>query len=131
MMDVGTLIADPDFAEPVTLIRREGRFAGGVFVTEPREIPILAVVRPNYGSDVSGYHRGVAGRKIQPEPAGGRPEGLLVFYTRTEVKLAEGGRASDQLRCRGRLYEAVQVKNWSRHGFYRVTARELAAEGRS
>ncbi len=131
MIDVSTLIDDPDFALDVTLIRRRGSWQEGRFVPRTEAVPIRAVVRPNYGSDVSGYRRGAAGRKLIPEPAGSRPEGLLVFFTRTEVRLAEGSRASDQLVCRGRVYEAVQVKNWSEHGFWRVTAWELATPERS
>ncbi len=130
MIDVGNLIDDPDFSVPVTLIRRRGHWLDGRFSVQTEEIPIRAVVRPNYGSDVSGYRRGAAGKKLIIEPAGSRPEGLLVFYTRTEIRLAEGERASDQFVFRGRTYEAVQVKNRSEHGFWRVTARELAVPER-
>lgn len=110
MIDVSRLITDPDFCEPFTIRRRVGKWEAGRFVTTPEDTAVNGIVEPTNGDD------------LEQVPEGDRVSGMMTFYTKQPVYLAQDKQQSDELIWRGKLYKAVQILDWSRHGFYKVIA---------
>ena len=110
MIDVSRLITDPDFCEPFTIRRRVGKWEAGRFVATPEDPAVNGIVEPTNGDD------------LEQVPEGDRVSGMMTFYTKQPVYLAQDKQQSDELIWRGKLYKAVQILDWSRHGFYKVIA---------
>lgn len=110
MIDVSRLITDPDFCERFVIRRRIGKWEAGRFIATPEDTAVTGIVEPTSGDD------------LEMVPEGDRVSGMMTFYTRQPVYLSQDKQQSDELIWRGRVYKAVQVLDWSRHGFYKVIA---------
>lgn len=110
MIDLSRLIADPDFSEPFVIRRRIGKWVAGRFIATPEDTAVTGIVEPTSGDD------------LEQVPEGDRVSGMMTFYTRQPVYLSQDKQQSDELIWRGRVYKAVQVLDWSRHGFYKTIA---------
>lgn len=110
MIDLSRLIAAPDFSEPFVIRRRIGKWEAGRFVATPEDTAVTGIVEPTSGDD------------LEQVPEGDRVSGMMTFYTRQPVYLAQDRSQSDELIWRGKSYKTVQVMDWSRHGFYKVIA---------
>ena len=110
MIDVSRLITDPDFCEPFTIRRRIGHWEAGRFIAVPEDTAVTGIVEPTNGDD------------LEQLPEGDRVSGMMTFYTKQPVYLAQDKRQSDEIIWRGKTYKAQHILNWSRHGFYKVIA---------
>ena len=109
MIDVSQLITDPDFCEPFVIRRRIGKWEAGRFIATPEDT-VNGIVEPTSGDD------------LEQVPEGDRVSGMMTFYTKQPVYLSQDKQQSDEIIWRGKLYKAVQILDWSRHGFYKVIA---------
>lgn len=110
MIDVSRLLADPDFCEPFVIRRRVGKWEAGRFVASPEDTAVTGIVEPTNGDD------------LEQLPEGDRVSGMMTFYTKQPVYLAQDKRQSDEIIWRGKTYKAQHILDWSRHGFYKVIA---------
>lgn len=110
MIDLSRLITNPDFSEPFVIRRRIGKWEAGRFIATPEDTAVTGIVEPTNGDD------------LEQVPEGDRVSGMMTFYTKQPVYLAQVRSQSDELIWRGRVYKAVQILDWSRHGFYKVIA---------
>lgn len=118
MIDLGSLINDPDFCESFIIRRRNGEWQKGRFVTVHEDMKVTGIVEPTSGDD------------LEQLPEGDRVRGMMTFYTKEQLNLALDPQQADHIICRGKVYKAVQVLDWSRHGFYKTIASfvEVAAD---
>lgn len=110
MIDVSRLITDPDFCERFVIRRRIGKWEAGRFIATPEDTAVTGIVEPTSGDD------------LEMVPEGDRVSGMMTFYTKQPVYLSQGKSQSDEIIWRDRVYKAVQILDWSRHGFYKVIA---------
>ena len=110
MIDVSQLITDPDFCEPFVIRRRVGKWEAGRFVATPEDTAVNGSVEPTSGDD------------LEQVPEGDRVSGMMTFYVKQPIYLSQDKQQSDEILCRGKTYKAVQIQDWSRHGFYKVIA---------
>lgn len=110
MIDVSRLLTDPDFCEPFVIRRRVGKWEAGRFIAVPEDTAVTGIVEPTNGDD------------LEQLPEGDRVSGMMTFYTKQPVYLSWDKRQSDEIIWRDRVYKAVQILDWSRHGFYKVIA---------
>ena len=110
MINVKELIHDPDFCETFTLRHKTGVWVDGLFQTTATDTSVTGVVRP------------ATGKELELLPEGDRMKDTKVFYTWEKVQVAEDENASDEFLWKGSRYKALQVKDWSSHGFYETMA---------
>lgn len=110
MIDVSRLLTDPDFCEPFVIRRRVGKWEAGRFIAAPEDTAVTGIVEPTNGDD------------LEQLPEGDRVSGMMTFYTKQPVYLAQDKRQSDEIIWRGKTYKAQHILDWSRHGFYKVIA---------
>lgn len=110
MIDLGSLINDPDFCESFIIRRRNGEWQKGRFVTVHEDMKVTGIVEPTSGDD------------LEQLPEGDRVSGMMTFYTKEQLNLALDPQQADHIIFRGKVYKAVQVLDWSRHGFYKTIA---------
>lgn len=110
MIDLSQLIHDPDFCEPFVIRRQKGSWKNGRFELVYEDCKVKGIVEPTSGDD------------LEQLPEGDRVSGMMTFYTKEQVQLALDPQPADHIICRGKVYKAVQVLDWSRHGFYKTIA---------
>ena len=110
MIDLSRLMTDPDFCEPFVIRRRIGRWEAGWFIATPEDTTVTGIAEPTSGDDLAQL------------PDGDRVSGMMTFYTKRPVYLSQDKSQSDEIIWRGKVYKAVQIQDWSRHGFYKVIA---------
>ena len=110
MIYVSNLITDPDFCEPFIVRKKPGRWEDGEFVTLPVDKRVTGIVEPTTGDD------------LEQIPEGDRVSGMVTFYTKEAIDLSLDNHLADEFIWRKKLYKAVTVLDWSRHGFYKTIA---------
>ena len=110
MINVSELIHDPDFCTTFILRHRSGTWVDGRFQTTATDSMVTGVVRP------------ANGKELELLPEGDRMKDVKVFYTWEKVQLSEDENASDEFIWQGGRYKALQVQDWSAHGFYETMA---------
>ena len=110
MIDLAELLHDPDFCESFVIRRQKGQWKNGRYQVAPEDIKVTGIVEPTSGDD------------LEQLPEGDRVSGMMTFYTKEQVQLALDPQPADHIICRGKVYKAVQVLDWSKHGFYKTIA---------
>ena len=110
MLDVSQLIYDPDFCESFVIRHRRGTWQDGAFITNVEEKNVLGIVEPTSGED------------LKQLPEADRVGGLMTFYSKETLDLGQEDQLSDEIISRGKVYQLLQVQDWSRHGFYKAIA---------
>lgn len=110
MIDVSRLITDPDFCEPFVIRKKPGKWQDGEFITTPVDKRVTGIVEPTTGDD------------LEQVPEGDRVSGMVTFYTKDTIELTYDDHLADEIIWRHKLYKAITVLDWSRHGFYKTIA---------
>lgn len=111
MINVGELITDPDFAQPLTIQRSSGQFAAGGFQNTPATVATSGVVVVANEEDLDQIGEG------------DRVVGAMEFYTvipiyETRTGATEG--LSDVIAWNGQQYRLAKVWPWRDYGYYRA-----------
>lgn len=110
MLDVSRLLYDADFCEAFVIRHRKGDWQDGAFIVNMEEKQVLGIVEPTSGED------------LKQLPEADRVGALMTFYSKEPLSLGEEDQVSDEIISRGRIYQLLQVQDWSRHGFYKAIA---------
>lgn len=108
MIDVSELIHDPDFSEPLIIIKKSGAWKSGEFRTTDDLTEALGIVRPTSGEDV------------ETVPEGDRKSELKTFFLTEEVSSDNGNAIPDIIVWNQQKYKVVKVFDWGNHGFYKA-----------
>lgn len=117
MLDVSQLFYDVDFCESFAIRHRKGAWQDGEFIVSGEEKKVLGIVEPTSGED------------LQQLPEADRIGGLMTFYSKEPLSLGDTGQVSDEIISRGKVYQLLQVQDWSRHGFYKAIASLSGRDG--
>lgn len=110
MLDVSVLLYDTDFCEAFVIRHRKGAWQDGEFIPTVEEKSVWGIVEPTSGED------------LKQLPEADRVGGLMTFYSKEPLYLGEEDQVSDEIISRGKVYQLLQVQDWSRHGFYKAIA---------
>lgn len=92
MINVADVLADPDFVEEVTVLRRTLTMTAGVASYGELEEAIFASIQPASGED------------LKTLPEGHQLDDAIMVYTTAELRADAPSRAADGLVVRGRRY---------------------------
>lgn len=110
MIDVSELMTDPDFVQPVTIMRRTDTVGtdGLTIVLETAFPGVLASVQPAGGDTLA----------LLPEAL--RVGGVLSIWTAFSLRQASGTALSDEVIWRGARYVVMTLTDWGlpQNGFY-------------
>lgn len=104
-LDVSDLLADPDFAESLTCVRRDQSVgADGMAGVTTSDIPFIGVVTSNEGA------------VLDVVAQGQRIEGSITVHTRFRLRDGGAGAAPDHVLRGGREYIVDAIHDYSRYG---------------
>jgi hypothetical protein len=117
MLDLSSIVIDPDFAQSYTVYRESGTFTGGRWVAAPELVltmtGVVSVAKP---------------QELVQVPEADRTSAVMAFYSAQPIyttrsdssKAAEG--TSDQILWNGDRYRVSTVAPWKDFGYYKALA---------
>jgi hypothetical protein len=117
-MQLSVLMTDPDLCEPFTIRRRRGEWGvGGYSPVSEDDINVLGVASATNSDD------------LELVPEGDRTTGMMTFYCREPLHVAETDQPADEILWSGNVYKVVAVADWKRHGFCEAITRKTGPDG--
>jgi hypothetical protein len=113
MIDVSSLMNDPDFASRYTVIRRSGTWEGTRFVVgSPVTLECYGPVQP------------ATQKELNQLPEGDRHSGTMKFFCKppNTLNITGDGNVSDEIIYNGQRYKIFAVMDWTPHGYVRAFA---------
>lgn len=113
MMNIASLIEDPDFAQPFKVFRVTGSWVRGNYESEETEVKHYGVILPANAEDMDQI------------PEGERVSGMMCFYSRKEIFVTRSGedgrnKVSDYIEWRKKRYKIIQVTPYQDYGFVKA-----------
>lgn len=105
LLDVSDLLADPDFADTLTLIRSVET------VTDEG-----LAERTETSATITGVVQSGAGDMLRLGADAAQASGAITVYTTTPLRVVSEAGPADVLEWRGRRYTVVQVSDWGNFG---------------
>lgn len=116
MIDVSSIVLDPDFVQTFTIYREAGSWSGGRWVSTESSITMtgtVTVAKP---------------QELVQVPEADRTQAVMIFYSTQPIyttrsdssKAAEG--TSDQIVWNGDRYRVSAVLPWKDYGYYKAYA---------
>ena len=106
MIDISSLLCDPDFCTEYTIIDSTGGFVKGRYIGKQTREIVTGVVRPTAGDDLD----------LLPEAD--RLQGSMTFYV-TALLACIDIKNRLYAEYNSRLYKIIHVDDFSDNGFYR------------
>jgi hypothetical protein len=105
-LDVSSVLTDPMFQDTSLRCVRRSQTVGedGLAVNTETTIPFAGVVTNNSGDT------------LKRTPEGSRVEGDICIHTRFILQDGRDGKDADQIKWQNRLYNVVNVADWSTYG---------------
>ena len=117
MINVSDIVADPDFATPLTVTRSKGVFALGGWSNTVTTLTLTGAANTASGDD------------LRQVPEGDRVAGAMTFYVTAPVYVTRSGSAaglSDQITYGGTTFRLVKVSNRAANGFWKAIGVRMA-----
>lgn len=113
-LDVSDLLDDPEWSDFFTLLRQSETVGanGRAVRTQLAPEQIVGVMQNG-------------GRRNTIGPDGALVTGDLNIWTKTHLRVATDTAPADRLLWAGTTYTVTMVEDWSRFGYYKVTANQL------
>lgn len=108
MIDVGSIVVDPDFAQPYTVHRKSGAWVAGRW--EPTEDDL-----PYFGAIMVATQR-----DLNMIPEGDRVSGMMMFFAVKPLNLTSETGTSDEITWKNERYRLTAMLPWSDFGFYQA-----------
>jgi len=121
--DIPSLLHDPDFNEPYTVMRSSGRYVQGHYQPNQQAIKMTGTVQP------------IGAEALQKLPEGEREQVSLIFKCTQPLYVSQGmpnadgtQNISDEIIWNGSRYKIVRVDDWSSYGFMSAYGQKLGDE---
>jgi hypothetical protein len=119
MINMGFLVADPEFAQSITVYRQNGAWVAGRWTAgTPTTLTLTGVITIPKETD------------LEQVPEGDRMKGAICVYTQTPLTVSNVDGTSDQLLWAndGNLYRAAQLYPFADYGYYKCICIRMVDE---
>lgn len=110
MINVGSTVTNPRFAQSFTVYRKSGNFVAGRWVGSETPIQMTGTITVPTSTD------------LQQIPEGDRQQGAICVYTRSQLVLTNQSGTSDEIVWRGNRYRVSQLFPYADYGYYKCYA---------
>lgn len=110
MIDIGTLLYDPDFSQQFTVNRKSGTWQAGNFTETTAQITLTGVVVPASAQEIMQY------------PEGDRSTAMMKFIADQAMYVTRSQGTSDEIVWRSATYRVLNVQEYSDYGYWEAFA---------